>query len=1719
MAIDSFLLGERIGRGGMGEVWAARDLRLGRRVALKVVRAGRSGDRGAVARFLDEARITARLSHPNIVTAFAAGEWGGQPWVALEFLDGDTLRNRLRAGPPGFAEAVRLAHDIARAVEAAHAAGIVHGDLKPENVMLPSDGRLRVVDFGLARLFGDLEAEGPEIAPNAGTPAYLAPEQWLGQPPTPASDVWSLGVILWELFSGVRPYLREEASVPVLRATVGSPDPAPSLPNAGSLPDEIVRLVHGALAKDPSERPTAGDLAGRLARRLHGAIHRGDDTSPFRGLLPYGEDDAAWFFGRDREIAAYVERLREVAILPVLGASGAGKSSFVLAGVVPRLREQGACVVLSLRPGPSPMRALAAALTDASLATWRTVPASVAQRLATAGVTLWQLSGLESTDLPSELDVGRLANPEVRPDLQAVAAELEASPGALGVALRALSERGPRVILVVDQLEEVFTQGAAPAQRDAFLRAVFSAADNPGDSVRVLCTLRDDFLGRLAEHLPSERAPRQVFVLHAPDANTLVRVLEDATAAAGARTDDPALYRDLVAEVADSPAALPLVQFAARQLWDRRDRDRQLVRRADWVTMGGGAGALSRHADEVLQGLSPEGLRVARLLLLQLVTADGTRRTLDLDEAWRLVGDAADARLVIERLTGSRLLAVHRVGSSATVELAHDSLVGTWGQLARWLDEARESVRFSQELDEAARLWDRRGRPSDALWRGPALRDAELRAQGASIAPVSRDFLADCRRSEAAYLQRRARLRRFGVVGAVLVTLVSAMAAVAYRRQAAAADLAAEGAVEAEARALAEGAWSAWQRGDGRVARAQLRAAVERGAPEEARDLWWQLKSDPVLIAIHAPSGAYQVDLSADGERAAFAGGDGIARILDVRSGEIRSKDIGAGALDAVTFSADGRKALCVWAGEGHWWDLETDAVTPAAGGPYDGALLSVERAGPDLVGIALAPDETATLLVWRADGRHERYPAPAWHIRGAFSPDGTTAYTLPIRGGQILKWDVATGASTPFAEVSSDLLAAEIALSPSGDQLAIVGNRLQIWDTATGALVSERSGLPVSARVLAFTAAGLGAISSDGDVWVWGDRAGAGEGGRVYTQLSKVRADVWREGYFARATEDGRRMAFANEAGLYVIDMTARGAGAYRGHNDYVSDIAISPDGRAFSSSADARVLAWPADGGAPEGPYATHAEVINRIALSPDGQLLAAASNDDTASLWWTRRIGPPIARIGHDNDVTATAITDTRWWTGDINGAVRAWGLPRPYDETFPLRERPLTAVTSFATRDVMLDFAVGPSAIALALESGDVEVRDLGGGSPRRSSGHKAQVASVTWLPDGGLASSGYDSALLVHHPDGRVETVDDRSVETTLITAFDNGDLAWASRDGLRLGGAAASEVVWPWSVSAHERSPDGRTLWFGDIHGTVRAMDLETRAVRGSVAWFDGEVPVRGDPGAKTAFQRALVGAAVAVGDGRPSACVVTWRHGLARWDVAADREIWSIPGPVSDVVAGPDGRCWWRQEGRVFHAADGAPVEVPGAWESLVGHRDGVALASATEVRAWVGEAVVTLPPVEELSAVVRYPDGSWLLFSQDARMVRADAAGRPTPMPTLVGLRGAAVVGAEAGPGNTTIVGFVSGEYGVWSNRSGRRIVDRRLRGSVRQVRVDGDRVVVGSDLGDVHSFDLPGVGADACGWRDEILRQVPITWLDGQILLAQVGAPRGCTPDAAR
>jgi serine/threonine protein kinase/tetratricopeptide (TPR) repeat protein len=240
--VGRFELVRELGRGGFGVVWEARDRELGRAVAFKAVRAG---DQAALReeRLLREAEAAARLSHPNIVTLFDVGRSEHGPYLVLELLRGQPLSQRLSQEPLSLREALRIAMEIARGLAHAHAAGVVHRDLKPANVVLCDDGRVKVLDFGLAHAFGRRRASG-------GTPAYMAPEQWRGAPEDERTDVFALGVTLHRMLSGELPFPGDSG-----KATVG-PDPAPRL----EVPDlpELGTLVGRMLAKDPVDRPRDG---------------------------------------------------------------------------------------------------------------------------------------------------------------------------------------------------------------------------------------------------------------------------------------------------------------------------------------------------------------------------------------------------------------------------------------------------------------------------------------------------------------------------------------------------------------------------------------------------------------------------------------------------------------------------------------------------------------------------------------------------------------------------------------------------------------------------------------------------------------------------------------------------------------------------------------------------------------------------------------------------------------------------------------------------------------------------------------------------------------------------------------------------------------------------------------------------------------------------------------------------------------------------------------------------------------------------------------------------------------------------------------------------------------------------------------------------------------------------------------------------------------------
>ncbi|HEY4058409.1 MAG TPA: protein kinase [Kofleriaceae bacterium] len=678
LRVEQYELIRELGRGGMGTVYLARDTRLGRRVAMKFLTID---SKAMTDRFLVEARTTAEVSHENIVVIHDVAEYQGRPYMVLEYLDGAPLATQMRKKRMPFARAIELIVPVVRALVRAHAANIVHRDLKPENVMVTSTGTAKVLDFGIAQLVGNKDGRV------AGTLPYMSPEQLGTDEVDHRSDLWAVGIILFELIAGRHPL--DPVTQAVLLGAAAAPDKAmPSLADdVPGLPSELVAVVAKCLAKKKADRyARAADLLADLEPLLPTYRRQiAGDENPYPGLTAFQESDAGRFFGRAQDIAGMIARLREQPLIGLVGPSGVGKSSFIRAGVVPALKHSGeSWEAMIVRPGRQPLAALAQALQ--------------AMR--------------DTRDSDPLLDDEDLAN------------KLRAEPGTLGTRLRSRARKKRTQILVfVDQHEELYTLVGDPQERKAFTACLTAAGDDPSGPIRVVIAMRSDFLDRAAEdrRLVDELTRGLVF-LQPPNRAGLEAALVQPLAMVGYRFEQgvvPAMLSELEA----APGSLPLLQFTAAKLWEYRDREQQVLTNASYLAMGGVAGALATHADEVLARFPPSDQRVVRAIFQRLVTPERTRAIVDASE---LANISPDIERILGMLVAARLLVVQQRGREAAFEIVHESLIKSWPTLRRWLDENQEDSAYLAQLATAARQWDGKGRPEGMLWRNDAMEEARL---------------------------------------------------------------------------------------------------------------------------------------------------------------------------------------------------------------------------------------------------------------------------------------------------------------------------------------------------------------------------------------------------------------------------------------------------------------------------------------------------------------------------------------------------------------------------------------------------------------------------------------------------------------------------------------------------------------------------------------------------------------------------------------------------------------------------------------------------------------------------------------------------------------------------------------------------------------------------------------------------------------------------------
>jgi eukaryotic-like serine/threonine-protein kinase len=312
-----YRLGPLLGSGGMGEVFAAHDELLERPVAVKRV----SGRVGASERdrLLQEARVAARFHHPNAVAVYDVGEHEGQPFEVMELVEGESLADRLRRdGVVPVVETVEIVGAVLTALDAAHAAGLVHRDVKPANVLLPSDGPPKLADFGIAAQVWQTVPDAATTGGVLGSPTYLAPEQAAGRPPTAAVDLYAAGVVAYELLAGKPPFVR---STPLATALAHQRDPVPPLAGvAPHVPSAVAAVVERALAKDPADR-------FRSAVEMRDALDAAADA-------PVASGGAGRSNGRQdaRAVAASGGRRHPLALFGLAGLIALALVGFALGG-------------------------------------------------------------------------------------------------------------------------------------------------------------------------------------------------------------------------------------------------------------------------------------------------------------------------------------------------------------------------------------------------------------------------------------------------------------------------------------------------------------------------------------------------------------------------------------------------------------------------------------------------------------------------------------------------------------------------------------------------------------------------------------------------------------------------------------------------------------------------------------------------------------------------------------------------------------------------------------------------------------------------------------------------------------------------------------------------------------------------------------------------------------------------------------------------------------------------------------------------------------------------------------------------------------------------------------------------------------------------------------------------------------------------------------------
>jgi WD40 repeat protein/serine/threonine protein kinase len=1399
-----------IGQGAFGEVYHAQQPGVGRPVAVKKIRSRFANQPDFIRRFEAEAQVIARLEHPHIVPLYDYWREADGAFLVMRYMRGGSLKGMLENGALDLETTLSLIDQVGAALAFAHQQGFVHRDIKPANILLDETGNGYLSDFGIVK---DLSLDDDDAPSDSvtGTPAYLSPEQALSKDITPLSDLYSLGVMLYEMLTGAKPFDDSTSPSRLLVKQVEEPLPLVSTTHP-AIPPAVDEVIQRATAKDAAAR---FDDIPAMVRALHLAAQKDGKgialpedfvqledelVNPYKGLRSFQEADAVNFFGRQALVEQLLTRFETAAesndsptnrFLAVVGPSGSGKSSVVKAGLLPALRRGGVTgsekwFMVEMIPGIHPLEELEAALLRIAV------------------------------DPPESL-----------------MAQLQEDEGGLARVLeQVLPEDGSELLLMVDQFEELFTLVEDEQQRRHVINSLLTALHVSNSRLRVVITVRADFYDRPLMTPGLADLMRQCTEIVPPlNKMELEEVIVQPALQVGAIFED-GLVPVIIDDVSEQPGALPLLQYALTELFERRQE--RLLTKAAYEEIGGVLGALGRRAEELYTELDEEGEEAARQLFMRLVTlgegTEDTRRRVLRSELTALqTSEVLKTSEVLDAYGRYRLLTFDRdpLSREPTVEVAHEALLRDWPRLRQWLDESRGDVRIQRRLATATAEWMQSEKSDDYLLRGSRL-DLFIGWFATSQLALTQEEQAFLDASEAARQQRQAeedararreletaqqlareqtqraeeqaqaaqglRRRALFLGAALVIAALLAIAAIFFANQS---NRNAETAVtEANQRATAQA-----------LAEANEADAVAQQATAEAEA---QIRATAEVVAVREQTAAE--------EQAAIA----------------FSRELAASALDNLDEDPELSVLLAMQA-------------------------LSVEE--------TMEAEETLRQAIQASRVRQTMHAPdnilPGW---GTYNPDGTLLFTSGMGGG--VMWDMSGSPTVVYTKTVSgqesyppDLITevwiGRADFSPDGSLIALPGEmwageefvegsgKVSILDAESGqeqlsfvahdSAIQEAKFSPDGTRL-----ATAGIDEGMATVWDLDATFAAGEGMSLFTLPHGE--TVWGVAF----SPDGQLLATAaGSEGVIVWDAATGEELRTIDSGTFTVHVAFSPDGQYLTSTGfDAAISVWdPYSGQLIDRRANAHGDATQTAVFNNDGTKVSSAGSDNTARVWEFSdgEIRQNLFTFGGHTDTVAQApiSPDDRYQASvSTDGTIRIWDISATGGKELGMFDQ------GGDTRGVSLS----PDGARLVTSGfdGSAKVWDIASGELLLTlEGHNDWVLSAKYDPDGQIiATAGQDGTVRLWDAQSGAGMRVIEAHERTDPNQFFSGatDLAF-SPDGEQLATTGTDRLVRVWHVESgvllltmegHDDwamriaySPDGQLIATASTDGTARIWDAE----------------------------------------------------------------------------------------------------------------------------------------------------------------------------------------------------------------------------------------------------------------------------------------------------